>query len=170
MRILTITHPNMENGLGCRVTMWAAGCNHHCEGCHNQHTWNYDQGAELTDENVENTIFGKLDKPYIKGLTISGGDPLAQNEESLKELNDFILKFRKKFPDKDIWIYSGSTYEEAIADEHKKAIIDNCDIMVDGPFIQCKAELDLAFRGSTNQRIIDLKMTRKLNEIVSIDL
>ncbi|WQJ53317.1 MAG: anaerobic ribonucleotide reductase small subunit [Wendovervirus sonii] len=168
MNILTLTTPNMENGLGCRVTMWVSGCSHHCEGCHNKHTWDYGQGHMLNDNIVKEKIFKALDHDYIQGLTISGGDPLDQTDESLIELTNFIKEYKNKFPKKDIWIYSGSIYEKLTSSQ--KEVVALCDVMVDGPFIQNKKELDLAFRGSSNQRIIDLNETRKCNEIKLINL
>ena len=81
-KVLTITHPDVENGTGCRVTIWTSGYNHHCPGCHNKHTWDYNQGTNLFDKNVLNKIYEEVDKPYIKGITLSGGDPLGQSDES----------------------------------------------------------------------------------------
>jgi len=168
MNILTLTTPNMENGLGCRVTVWVAGCSHHCEGCHNQHTWNYNQGQKLTDSIVREKIFNALNHDYIQGVTISGGDPLDQDASSLNELIDFLKEYKEKFPTKDIWIYSGSVYENV--NEHQMNVLNLCDVMVDGPFIHTMKELDLAFRGSSNQRIIDLNKTRKNNNITLFQL
>ena len=156
-KVLTITHPDVENGLGCRVTIWAAGCSHHCPGCHNQHTWRYDQGQRLEDPKVRDKIFEAVNKPYIKGITLSGGDPLDQMYSALQQLEIFIDDFKKEFPDKDIWIYSGDTFEQLILSPIRKRILKKCDVLVDGPFIKEKYDPDLAFRGSTNQRIINLK-------------
>ena len=156
-KVLTITHPDVENGLGCRVTIWAAGCSHHCPGCHNQHTWRYDQGQRLEDPLVRAKIFEAVNKPYIKGITLSGGDPLDQMYSALQQLEIFIDDFKQEFPDKDIWIYSGDTFEQLILSPIRKRILKKCDVLVDGPFIKEQYDPDLAFRGSTNQRIINLK-------------
>ena len=155
--ILTITHPDVENGLGCRVTLWCSGCSHHCPGCHNQHTWAYGQGQKLDDPIIRHKIFEAVDKPYIKGITLSGGDPLDQSFSALQELEIFIDDFKKEFPEKDIWIFAGDTIETLVLSPIKKRILKKCDVLVDGSFIQAKYDPDLAFRGSTNQRIIDLK-------------
>ena len=154
-KVLTITHPDVENGLGCRVTIWASGCPHHCPGCHNKHTWEYGQGKNIFD--VQEKIFEAVDKPYIKGITLSGGDPLDQSFSALQELEIFIDDFKKEFPDKDIWVFSGDTIETLVLSPIKKRILQKCDVLVDGPFIQAQYDPDLAFRGSSNQRIINLK-------------
>jgi anaerobic ribonucleoside-triphosphate reductase activating protein len=153
--VLTITHPDVENGLGCRVTIWCAGCGHHCEGCHNPHTWNYNQGRCLED--VKQQIFELVDRPYIKGITLSGGDPLDQSFEALQKLLVFIDDFKKEFPDKDIWVFAGDTIEELVLTPIKRRILKKCDVLVDGRFVKSLYDPDLAFRGSRNQRIIDLK-------------
>lgn len=167
MRVLTLTTPDIENGFGCRVTIWVAGCNRHCPGCHNPHTWLYDQGKELLSDEVLNKIFDECSHQYIQGITISGGDPLDQSDESLNELLIFLKHFKLEFPSKDVWIYSGGTYEELIKNDIIKQIFTWSDVLVDGPFIQEKKVLDLPFRGSTNQRIIDLNKTF-CNDIVEI--
>ena len=111
MRVLTITTPDVENGLGNRVTIWFAGCSHRCVGCHNQHTWDYNQGTPLFDDGVIEKIFSEVDKDYISGITLAGGDPFSQSDESLIELLKFIRMYKSAFPEKNIWVYSGATYE-----------------------------------------------------------
>lgn len=168
MRVLTVTTPDMENGIGCRVTIWFAGCSHRCPGCHNQHTWDYNQGVLFTDEAIRKKIYEEVNKDYIAGITLAGGDPLSQNDESLTELLDFLIEFKKDFPTKNIWIYSGATYESDMLHPIKNDILSHCDVMVDGPFIIKLLDTDLAFRGSTNQRVIDLNETRKTGQVVEI--
>jgi len=153
--VLTVTSPDVENGLGCRVTIWCAGCGHHCEGCHNPHTWNYNQGRCLED--IKQQIFELVNKPYIKGITLSGGDPFDQSFEALQKLLVFIDDFKKDFPDKDIWVFAGDTIEELVLTPIKRRILKKCDVLVDGRFVKNLYDPDLAFRGSSNQRIIDLK-------------
>ena len=154
MRVLNITSPDVNNGLGFRVTLWVAGCGHHCKGCHNPETWAYNQGKKL--KAVKKELFEKLSKPYIKGLTLSGGDPLSQNKLSLLELYLLLTEIKKKFPDKDIWIYSGYTYEEIVSNKLMNLVLSKCDILVDGPYKYALRDTSLPFRGSSNQRIIDL--------------
>ena len=166
MKVLTVTHPDIENGLGCRVTLWVAGCTHKCPGCHNPHTWNYNQGKDITDESVWRTVYECSNHDYIAGLTLSGGDPLDQNDESLQKLAQFIIRYKTEFPTKNIWIYSGDTFEHLTSTDNtpeninwRTVILSLCDVLIDGPFKQDKYKPNLAFRGSTNQRIIDLKET-----------
>ena len=168
MKVLTLTTPDIENGFGCRVTIWFAGCNRRCPGCHNPHTWAYNQGEELLSEEVLNKIYSLVDKDYIQGITLSGGDPFDQDEKSLKELLIFIKHFKINYPDKDIWIYAGGLYEDFIKNDIIREILIWSDVLVDGPFKQELKELDLPFKGSTNQRIIDLKKSLFTNTIVEI--
>ena len=122
MKILNITSPDVNNGTGFRVTLWVAGCSHHCRGCHNPESWDYNQGKSLRE--VRKDLFDKLDKSYIQGLTLSGGDPLAQSRKSLLELYFLLRRIKKKFPNKDIWIYSGYTHEEILQDKFKNIYLD----------------------------------------------
>lgn len=167
MKVLTITTPDIENGFGCRVTIWVAGCSRKCPGCHNPHTHAYNQGKELLSDEVLDKIFYEAGYDYIQGITLSGGDPLDQDEASLIELLTFVKQFKLEYPTKDIWIYSGGVYEDLIKNDIIREILLWCDVLVDGPFILSKKVLDLPFRGSTNQRIIDLNKTF-VNDIVEI--
>ena len=158
LRILDITAPDINNGNGVRVTLWVSGCTHKCKGCHNSWTWNYNQGkifAEDSDE-ILNKLSNWLSRDYVDGLTISGGDPLDQDKNTLFELKQIINWVKMNFPTKTIWIYTGYTYEEL--NEYQLAVVEGIDVLVDGPY---KEELrDIAhcpFRGSTNQRIIYIK-------------
>ena len=155
MKILNITSPDVNNGTGFRVTLWVAGCSHHCRGCHNPESWDYNQGKSLRE--VRTDLFDKLDKSYIQGLTLSGGDPLAQSRKSLLELYFLLRRIKKKFPNKDIWIYSGYTHEEILQDKFKKLVLSQCDVLVDGLYRYALRDTSLPFRGSSNQRIIYLK-------------
>ena len=150
MKYLNITSPDINNGTGCRVTVWVSGCSHRCKGCHNPQTWDYNQGmADIWDE-----LSARLSKPYIKGVTFSGGDPLSQTDKSLEELSALITRIRTEFPDKDIWLYTGDIYEEALKTPLKREIIEKCDVLVDGPYLFYLRDVSLAFRGSSNQRVI----------------
>ena len=158
LRILDITAPDINNGNGVRVTLWVSGCTHKCKGCHNSWTWNYNQGkifAEDSDE-ILNKLSNWLSRDYVDGLTISGGDPLDQDKNTLFELKQIVNWVKTNFPSKTIWIYTGYTYEEL--NEYQLAVVEGVDVLVDGPY---KEELrDIAhcpFRGSTNQRIIYMK-------------
>lgn len=170
MRVLTITSPDMENGLGCRLTIWFSGCSHFCPQCHNQHTWDYNQGTPLMNNDVQYKIYDDVDKEYINGITLAGGDPLSQTDESLNILLEFLKKFKEDFPNKTIWIYSGEVYEVDSKHPIKKQILDLCDVLIDGPFKIEELDNEIAFRGSKNQRIIDLNQTRINNRIIELNI
>lgn len=149
-----ITAPDIANGTGCRVVLWVSGCNHHCVGCHNKETWEYKHG--LLFNNDARSILDKwLQKSYINGLTLSGGDPLDRNEEELLEILDLCKSIKDKYPNKNIWIYTGYTFESLKGTQLE--ILKYCDVLVDGPYIESLCDLSLPFRGSTNQRIINLQ-------------
>ena len=146
MNIGGITHPDVNNGLGCRITIWISGCIHHCKGCHNKETWDFDYGREFTDGDKEK-VFEILEKPYIKGITFSGGDPLCSYKDVLK----LAIEIKQKFPNKDIWLYSGFTFD--YIKEHFGEILNYVDVIVDGEFIEELRDVSLKFRGSSNQNI-----------------
>lgn len=143
---MKMTYPDVENGLGCRVTLWVSGCKHHCKGCHNEETWDFLSGKEFTSEDKEK-LFGVLSKPYIKGITFSGGDPIF----SYDDVVSLCEEIRERFPSKNIWLYSGFTIEE-IRDMFPR-ILGLIDVLVDGRFVESLRDVSLAFRGSSNQRI-----------------
>ena len=147
MNIRSITFPDINNGLGCRVTLWTSGCNHHCKGCHNQCTWGFNEGRPFNDAEKEK-LFSILSLPYIKGLTLSGGDPI----DNYADVLPLAKEAKAKFPDKDIWLYTGYTVEQ-LREMGRDEIIDYVDYIVDGEFVISKRDITLAFRGSSNQRI-----------------
>ena len=145
-----IINCTIADGTGFRVSLFISGCNHKCEGCQNKQTWNFSYGKEYTSD-VESILFDRVDKPYIKGLTLTGGDPLYSGQDVL----GIIKRFRDRFGNtKDIWLYTGFTMDYIM--EHggtMKEIIDMCDYVVDGKFELSKKSSTIAFRGSTNQTI-----------------
>lgn len=169
---------DIANGLGCRVSIFISGCDNKCPGCFNSELWDYNYGKKFSNFTF-NDIVKYIRNPLIKGITLLGGDPL-----SLKNVPDvlkFILRYKKYvekhkadgcFGKDNIWIYSGYTYEELINrnDNDTQQILENCDVLVDGRFEQENKHLGLKFRGSSNQRIIDLKKTIKNNKIILLDL
>lgn len=161
MNYCGITAPDIANGTGCRVVLWISGCNHKCKGCHNPETWDYKYG-KLFDQDAKNIISQWLSKPYIKGLTISGGDPLDRTDNELLEILDLCKYIKNNFSNKDIWIYTGFTYEELMEKSNNiiYKILMEIDYLVDGPFIKELKDLSIPFRGSTNQRIIDLEINK----------
>jgi anaerobic ribonucleoside-triphosphate reductase activating protein len=146
MRIHNISYPDANNGLGFRVTLWVSGCVHHCKGCQNQETWDFNSGREFTDED-KNKIFDILSLPYIKGITFSGGDPLC----SYNDVLSLMKEIKNKFPEKDIWVYTGYTIE--FIKEHFDEMLNYVNFIVDGKFIEEQKDVSLPFRGSKNQRI-----------------
>lgn len=167
LRILNITSPDINNGNGVRATLWVAGCSHHCDGCQNKWTWNHNQGREF-GEWVFSELKEALDKEYISGLTLSGGDPLTQDIDALKSLTEIIAWFREKYPTKNIWLYTGYNidYFNVINPEKNQDnevyktcinILKSVDVVVDGPFVKEQKDLTIGFRGSRNQRIIDTR-------------
>ena len=148
MRFHNITYPDVNNGEGCRVTLWVAGCTHHCKGCHNPQTWSFKSGREFT-EDIKNKLYNVLKLPYIKGITLSGGDPL----DSFDDIFELVKDIKNSFNDKDIWLFSGYTLED-IQNSEKNIILEYIDDLVDGEFKEEVKDLSLKFRGSSNQRIL----------------
>ena len=148
MNISGISYPDVNNGLGCRVTLWVSGCSHHCKGCQNKETWDKKSGRAFSKEDKDK-LFEILSKPYIKGLTLSGGDPL----DSFNEVLQLVKEIREIFGStKDIWLYTGYTLEQ-INNSEKKEILPYVNYLVDGLFELDKRDITLKFRGSTNQII-----------------
>lgn len=151
MRYHNITKDDMKNGDGLRVVLWLSGCSHKCPGCHNPITWDPNDGL-LFDDAAKKEIFDQLDKDYISGITFSGGDPL--HEANYEEVGKLIQEIREKFPKKTIWMYTGYTWESIQAFDPRRAIVNQIDVLVDGPFIKNLLDVNYPWAGSTNQRVI----------------
>ena len=157
------------NGTGIRVSLFVSGCTNHCKGCFQPQTWDFEYGKPYTPE-IEEFIMTELSKPYYKGLTILGGEPFEQSNQ--RELVKLIRRVKKELPDRDIWMYTGFTYDKDLVEggcryiECTDEILDSIDILVDGRFVLELRNIMLNFRGSENQRIIDMKSTRKSGEVV----
>lgn len=160
MKISGISHPDVNNGLGFRITVWVSGCIHHCKGCHNPETWDFNNGRDFTEEDKKK-VFELLDKPYIKGVTFSGGDPLC----SYKDVLGFAREIKEKYPDKDIWVFTGFSFEHVR--EHMSEILTYVDYIVDGRFVEEERDVSLAFRGSKNQRI--WKKEEGIFKVINLD-
>lgn len=150
MNYAEIKKVDIANGPGVRVSLFVSGCRNHCKGCFNPETWDFDYGRPFTRA-TEDEIIEALRPSWIQGLSILGGEPTE--EENAAVLLPFLKRVRAALPDKDIWLYSGYTYE-ALRD---KEILTLADVLVDGPFLLELKDAGLAFRGSRNQRIIDLR-------------
>lgn len=159
MRYHNITKDDMLNGDGLRVVLWLAGCSHHCKGCQNPVTWDPEGGIPFDDQ-ARWELEEQLGKDYIDGITFSGGDPLYEgNREDVTRLAGEI---RRKYPDKSIWLYTGYRWEEIKNLELMKYV----DVVVDGRFILEERDVTLEWKGSANQRVIDVQKTRQLGQIV----
>ena len=165
----TIKNFDIADGPGCRVSLFVSGCRNHCPGCFNQETWDFHYGQEYTAE-TEQMILQALAPDYIQGLSLLGGDPFEP--ENQRELLRLLRSVKSAFPKKNIWAYTGYTLEKLQnAEGHPRCeatdeMLSMIDILVDGPFIEAKKNISLRFRGSENQRIIDLPNTLKSGEIV----
>lgn len=159
---------SIENGTGVRVSLFVSGCRHHCKECFNEETWDFSYGKPFT-KTTEDEIVQALAPSYIAGLTLLGGDPgEPENQQGLLPL---LQRIKKELPNKNIWAYSGYLYEDFLPGgkvycEASEPFLSMIDVMVDGPFILEKKDISLNFRGSSNQRIIDVPETRKNQEII----
>ena len=152
MRYHNITKDDMLNGDGLRVVLWVAGCSHCCKDCHNPITWD-PNGGVLFDDAAKAELFEQLDKPYISGITFSGGDPLhAANRLDVRNLMEEI---KTKYPDKTIWLYTGDVWENILHYPLMKFV----DVLVDGEFVADLKDPKLLWKGSSNQRVIDVQKT-----------
>lgn len=164
MNFAQIRKYDVANGPGIRTTIFVTGCTHKCHNCFNEEYQDFDFGDPWTQQETDEVIEDlKLDE--VRGLTILGGEPF-QNEVDLLE----VLRDIKKEVQKDIWIFSGYTYEEILKDQDKKKLLEECDVLVDGRFVEALKDLSLRFRGSSNQRIIDIKKSLEANKVVLFDL
>lgn len=164
MNFAQIRRYDVANGPGIRTTIFVTGCTHKCPNCFNEEYQDFNFGNPWTRKETDEVIEDlKLDE--VKGLTVLGGEPF-QNEVDLLQ----IIRDIKKEVQKDIWIFSGYTYEEILKDQDKKKLLEECDVLVDGRFVEALKDLSLRFRGSSNQRIIDIKKSLEANELVLFDL
>lgn len=159
MQYHNITKDDMLNGGGLRVVLWTAGCDHGCKGCHNQITWD-PQGGLLFDQEARTEIFKELEKTYVSGLTLSGGDPL--HKANLQEITALAKEVKTMYPQKNIWLYTGSTWEDIKGLDVFRYI----DVVVDGEFEEDKKDVSLQWKGSANQRVIDVPKTLKSGGVI----
>lgn len=176
MNYHNITHDDMNNGEGLRVVLWLSGCSHHCHNCQNPQTWNPDSGIKF-DDNARKEIFDELSKDYIAGITLSGGDPL--HESNIDEVLNLVNEIHVSFPQKTIWIYSGyEWYDIFYQPGHfcqqmfdvnrfkQQEIISKCNVFVDGRYEENKRDITSKWRGSSNQRVIDIQKSIEENKII----
>ncbi len=160
---------DIADGPGVRTTLFVSGCSHHCPGCFQPETWDFGFGEEFTAE-VEDRIIASLAPDYVDGLTLLGGEPMEKVNQ--RALLPFVRRVRETYPDKDIWCYTGYTLEsDLLSDSRARCEVTDellglIDVLVDGEFIESERDLTLLFRGSRNQRLIDLNATLEKGEVV----
>ena len=159
MRYAQIRNMDISNGEHIGVSLFVQGCRFCCKGCFNKETWDFNGGKEWTQE-IENKFFELIDRPYIKRVSILGGEPLADGNKSV--VLDLIKKIKDKYPNKSIWLYTGYTFEEISSLNNLRYI----DVLVDGRYIEKQRDLTLKWCGSRNQRVIDIQKSLKENKIV----
>lgn len=168
MNYANIKTYSIENGTGVRVSLFVSGCTHHCKDCFNAQAWDFAYGRPFTKE-TENEIIEDLKPDYMAGITLLGGEPMEP--ENQRGLISLLRRIKRELPGKTIWVYSGYVYEDFAEGgrahcEVTEELLSLCDVLVDGPFIAEKKNISLRFRGSENQRIIDLGKTRSEGKVV----
>ena len=158
---------DIANGIGFRCTLWCTGCLRKCPGCFNPEAQDPNFGKPFTDE-VKEKIFKELKDPHCSGLSLMGGEPLSKCSDNRREIIKLCKECKEKFPNKNIWCWSGYTFEEIASDPSMRDILKYVDVLVDGPFVEAKKDLSTPFRGSTNQRIVDVKKTMERKSIVEV--
>lgn len=158
MNYQNITTIDMNNGDGLRTVLWVSGCTHHCKGCQNPCTWDVNDGVPF-DENAKSTLINYLSEDYIQGITFSGGDPLhPQNRDEIGKIIEAIPE------DKDIWLYTGYTWEEVI--KMNLPYLKRIDVLIDGEYQEEVRDVTLKWRGSSNQQVIDVAKSIEENKVV----
>ena len=169
MNYASIKDCDIANGPGIRISLFVSGCTHHCKGCFNREAWDFDYGTPFTQQTIDE-ILKMLSPGYIKGLTLLGGEPFEpQNQGPIVEL---LRQIKAKYPQKSIWAFSGYLFDRDIMSGHlgdpeiTKEYLSYLDVLVDGPFIEAKKDLMLRFRGSSNQRLIDVQKSLASGTVV----
>jgi anaerobic ribonucleoside-triphosphate reductase activating protein len=170
MHYANVKYYSIENGVGVRTSLFVSGCTHRCRGCFNSEAWDFAYG-EPFDQAAQDAIVASLEPGYIEGLTVLGGEPMEpQNQRDLLPL---LTRIKTEYPEKDIWMYTGDVYEELINPasprhtEVTEELLSLVDVLVDGPFVEDLKDITLRFRGSSNQRLIDMQKTRTAGAVVA---
>lgn len=164
-----IRNHDIANGIGVRCTLFVSGCRNHCPGCFQPETWDFDYGQAF-DRKAEDEILKDLEPDYVSGLTVLGGEPFEEENQAV--LVHFLKRVKDAFPcSKDIWAYTGYVYKDLLPGGRKHTVytdemLSYIDILVDGPFVESQKDLMLRFRGSANQRIIDMNQTKQTGKLV----
>lgn len=175
MRFASMRNLDISNGEGVGVSLFVQGCDRHCFNCFNSDTWDFNGGKEWTEE-TKNKFIKLIDKPYINRISVLGGEPLA--EQNLDEVLSLIKEIRISFPEKTIWLYTGYKFEDLINGIYypldsewedkilRQSIVKLCDVLIDGEYIDEQRDITLKWRGSSNQRVIDVKQSLTQDKVV----
>lgn len=172
MNYSEIKTTDIANGEGVRTSLFVSGCRHHCKNCFNEVTWDFGNGELFTEETMEK-IFESIEPDYVNGISLLGGEPFEP--ENQKVLVPFLVMLREKYPKKDVWCYTGFTIEQILGKSEPKSractdisseMLSLIDVLVDGPYVESLHSIRLKFRGSSNQRVIDIKKTLEQKKIV----
>lgn len=168
MNYAGVKYCDIANGVGCRTVLFVSGCRNACKGCFQPHTWDFSYG-KVFDEEIQKEILDSLAPEYVQGLTVLGGEPFE--EENQQALLPFLKKVKELYPKKDIWAFTGYVYDKDLIPggrkytKDTKEILSLVDVLVDGPFVEELKDITLKFKGSRNQRIIDMKKTIKSGKL-----
>lgn len=169
MNYATIKYNDIANGTGVRTSLFVSGCTHRCKGCFNSEAWDFNYGLPFTKQ-VEDEIINSLKESYVDGLSLLGGEPFEPSNQRV--LYPFLQRVKREFPNKDIWCYTGYLFDKELLSPSRattpitKDMLSLIDVLVDGKFIEEQKNISLAFKGSENQRIIDVKSSLKENRVV----
>ncbi|WP_211748562.1 anaerobic ribonucleoside-triphosphate reductase activating protein [Paenibacillus sp. Marseille-Q4541] len=155
---------SINEGAGLRAVVFISGCKHACPGCFNPSSWSFRAGKPFTDEEQQRIIQEIADNPLLDGLTLCGGDPFF----SARECTAFVHKYKQRCPEKTLWAYTGFVYEELMEDQEMRTLAEQCDVIIDGPFKLDLKDTTLPYRGSRNQRIIDVKASLINDSVVTL--
>lgn len=167
MNYTRLLKADIANGPGFRITLWCCGCARKCPGCFNEEAQDPKFGQKF-DDSAKERIFKELSQPTCDGLSLMGGEPLSRMSDNRKQIINLCKECKEKFPSKTIWMWSGYTFEEIASDPYMKDALLHIDVLVDGPFIEEKKDLSCPWRGSSNQRVIDVPKTLKKGSIVEV--
>ena len=169
MNYSAIKYNDVANGEGVRTSLFVSGCTHHCKGCFNEVAWAFDAGEPFTEE-VAERIFSSLEPDWIAGLSLLGGEPFEPVNQ--RALVPFLREYKRRFPKKDLWCWTGYLYENDLVSPQGRArcevtdeFLSMIDVLVDGPFVEAQKDISLRFRGSGNQRIIELRKNRAVSPV-----
>lgn len=165
MNYTRLLKADIANGPGFRLTLWVTGCMRKCPGCFNEEAQDPKFGQKF-DEETKKKIFKELAEPTCDGLSLMGGEPLSKLSDNRKQIIQLCKECKERFPGKDIWVWSGYTFEEIAADPCMRDILKYIDVLVDGPFVEARKDLSCPWRGSSNQRVIDVKKTLERKSVI----